>query len=141
MPTSKPRISITLEASDLAVLDRYALAAGSPRATILAGLISSAVPELARASELIELANNAPRRVREGIVQELSNATADALGFLEPFSRDYHQAMNALQYELSLDKPRRREGPTVVLRSGAPGGPARRPKLPKNPRPLTGGSK
>lgn len=140
MPTKKPRISITLEADDLACIDRYAAAAGTPRATILAGLITSAVPELTKAAGLIEIANEAPLRVRRQVVEDLSNATADALGFLAPFNRDYHVIMNNLQAELYFDKPKRRDGwaggraaPDAPIQPGA--------KRPKNPRSLTGGSK
>lgn len=141
MPTSKPRVSITMETSDLAVLDRYALASGSPRATIVAGLIASAIPELERAAELIELANVAPRRIREGMVLDLSNATADALGFLEPFNGDYKMIMNKLQYELALEKPKRREGSGRASSPTASPTPSRRRIQSVDPRPLTGGSK
>lgn len=142
MPTTKPRVSITMEADDLAVLDRYAAASGTPRATIISGLLSSAIPELLRASELIEMANAAPRQIRQGIVDNLSNATSDALGFLEPFKRDYHAIMDQLQRELPLDVSMRREGSAL-------GGPAQRGTAPSPPRrkqrpdphSLTGGSK
>lgn len=141
MPTLKPRVSITMESDDLAVLDRYAAASGTPRATIVSGLLSSAIPELLRASELIEMANAAPRHIREGIISNLSNATADALGFLQPFHTDFHLAMRALQQELPLDPSKRREGSALgVQRSPLPT-PPRRLKRSSDPRSLTGGSK
>lgn len=141
MPTQKPRVSITMEADDLAVLDRYAAASGTPRATIVSGLLASAIPELLRASELIEMANAAPRHIRQGIVENLSNATADALGFLEPFHGDFHLAMNSLQRELPIDPARRREGGGMVPPQGwpRPSPPRRKPR--PDPRSLTGGSK
>lgn len=141
MPTQKPRVSITMETDDLAVLDRYAAASGTPRATIVSGLLSSAIPELLRASELIEMANAAPRHIREGIVENLSNATSDALGFLEPFHGDFRQVMNSLQRELPIDQGKRREGrlPSAAVRPTA-GSPPRRSRS-QNPRSLTGGSK
>jgi hypothetical protein len=130
-----------MDAHDVAVLDRYAAASGTPRATIIGGLIASAVPELGRAAELIEMANAAPRHIRQGIVDNLSNATADALGFLAPFNADYHMAMNALQGELPIDKPtHRREGSAAVTRRVALDGTGRR-KRPVDPQSLTGGSK
>ena len=142
MPTLKPRVSITMDPSDLAVLDRYAAASCTPRATIVAGLLSSAIPELAKAAELIEMANAAPRHIREGIVQNLSNATADALGFLSPFHSDFHKVMGFLQAELPLDQGKRREGSASGTRSGpAALAPPRRRNLPSDPHPLTGGSK
>ena len=141
MPTQKPRVSITMETDDLAVLDRYAAASGTPRATIVSGLLASAIPELLRASELIELANAAPRHIREGIISNLSNATADALGFLEPFNGDFHRAMNALQRELPIDQGKRREGSAAGMRSAPVPTLPRRRNRPSDPRPLTGGSK
>lgn len=141
MPTLKPRVSITMEPGDLAILDRYAAASGTPRATIVSGLIASAIPELGRAAELIEMANAAPRHIREGIVENLSNATADALGFLEPFHGDFILAMNHLQRELPIDQAKRREGrlPSAAGRLTAAATPRRKPG--PNPHSLTGGSK
>lgn len=141
MPTTKPRVSITMETDDLTVLDRYASASGTPRATIISGLLASAIPELQRASELIEMANAAPRHVRQGLVENLSNATADAMGFLEPFNSDFRLIMNKLQYELPIDDVKRREGSAAGMRSVPPLNPPRRLPRPKNPRSLTGGSK
>lgn len=141
MPTLKPRVSITMEPSDLAILDRYAAASGTPRATIVSGLLASAIPELERAAELIEMANAAPRHIRQGIVENLSNATSDALGFLVPFHGDFRRVMNSLQRELPIDPGKRREGAAVGMRSAAPSPPPRRRKPPPDPHPLTGGSK
>lgn len=144
MPTTNPRVSITIDHDDLAVLDRYAAASKTPRATIIAGLLSSAIPELQKAAELIEEANAAPRRIRQGIIDDLSNATADALGFLQPFDGDFSQVMNRLQYELLPDPPtKKREGGAVAAqRSGAGAGPrSRRPGKGSDPHLLTGGSK
>lgn len=141
MPTQKPRVSITMETDDLAVLDRYAAASGTPRATIVSGLLASAIPELQRASELIELANAAPRNIRKGIIENLSNATSDALGFLEPFNSDFHMVMNSLQRELPLDQGKRREGSAAGVRSAPVPAAPRRQKSAKTPTSLTGGSK
>jgi hypothetical protein len=130
MPTTNPRLSITLAPADLAVLDRYAAASGTPRASMVAALIKAAVPELDRAAELIELANAAPHAVVQGLVSDLSNATADAMGFLRPFQADYELIMNTLQRELPLDQPKRRAvspgAPVPGVRAVRPA-PARRP--------------
>lgn len=141
MPTLKPRVSITMDPDDLAVLDRYAAASRTPRATIISGLLSSAIPELARAAELIELANEAPRHVREGIIENLSNATADAMGFLEPFHGNFRHVMNTLERELPFDQVKRREEAQKGMRSAPAVPPPRRRQPPSDPHPLTGGSK
>lgn len=105
MPTTKPRISITIDADDLAVLDRYAAASGTPRASMLGALVKATIPELERAAELIELANAAPRQVVQGVVDNLSNATSDAMGYLEPFRADFRNVMNLLDHHLQRELP------------------------------------
>jgi len=105
MPTHNPRLSVTLPPDDLAVLDRYAKATGTPRATLVAGLIKATIPQLQEAAELIELANAAPRKIKQDLVDNLSNATADAMGFLQPFHGSYRTVMSALQRELIADPP------------------------------------
>lgn len=136
MPTTNPRMSITLEPQELAVLDRFASASGTPRATIIRDLIRTVVPELDKAAELIELANAAPRHIKQGLVNELSNATADAMGFLQPFHRDYQAVMTKLQQELHFPKGGKASG-------ASRGATARRRSrdVPDDPLLLTGGSK
>ena len=122
MPTTNPRISITLHPDELAVLDRYSKASGTPRASLLAELIRSTIPQLNEAAELIELANAAPRKVRQDLVDNLSNATADAMGFLQPFRTEYASVMGALQRELIQDDPvkKQRKGGGPRSRGGPP---------------------
>lgn len=122
MPTKNPRISITLLPAEIAVLDRYSQASGTPRATLLADLIRSTVPHLQEAAELIEMANAAPRKVKQDLVDNLSNATADAMGFLQPFRADYSAIMNALQCEL-IPEPsaKKRRGGSVPCDERGPG--------------------
>lgn len=140
MPTTNPRLSITLHPEDLAVLDRYSRASGTPRATLVAELIKSTIPQLREAAELIELANAAPRKVKQDLVDNLANATADAMGFLQPFNRQYQTVMDALQLELVADPPTRKRGeraggrlrPPVVRPT---------PSGSSDPHLLTGGSK
>ena len=144
MPTTKPRVSITVDAEDLAVLDRYAAASGTPRASVIGSLIQAVIPELERAAELIELANAAPQKVVDDVVQNLSNATADAMGFLEPFRSDYRKVMRELGHE--LDKRNRKQEADAGKARGADerrptaSAPGRR-KPPRDPHLLTGGSK
>lgn len=140
MPTTNPRLSITLQHADLAVLDRYCNASGTPRATLVAELIKSTIPQLLEAAELIELANAAPRKVKQDLVDNLSNATADAMGFFQPFNRDYQSVMDRLQFELVPDPPMgKRAGKGGTRLRGAPVRPT--PGGASDPHSLTGGSK
>lgn len=131
MPTTNPRLSVTLSHEDLRVLDRFSQAAGIARASLIADLVHSVVPQLDEAAQLIEMANAAPRKIKQGLVDDLSNATADAMGFLQPFNADYRSIMNSLQRELALDA----EGKGARRRRASSGS-----AVPQNPRPLTGGS-
>lgn len=135
MPTTNPRMSITLEHQEIAILDRFASASGTPRATIIRDLIRTVLPELERAAELIELANASPRHIKQGLVDNLANATADAMGFLQPFHRDYSAVMARLQAELPLPEPKKASGTAraSMRQRGARGGP-------DDPLLLTGGS-
>lgn len=144
MPTLKPRISITLDPEHVAVLDRYAAASGTPRASFLAGLIGSAVPELKKAAELIELANAAPRQVQQDLIDNLANATADAMGFLAPFHGTYSTVMSKLGHELSGVPSNKRKAAAATgggKRSATAGGDSAKGKSGLDPHSLTGGSK
>jgi hypothetical protein len=144
MPTNNPRLSVTLPPADLAVLDRYAKATGTPRATLVAGLIKATIPQLEEAAELIELANAAPRKIKQDLVDNLSNATADAMGFLQPFHGSYRTVMDSLQRELIVDPPvgARPASPSLAAQRHGGGGRARSTGVvPPDPHLLTGGSK
>lgn len=152
MPTLKPRISITLDHDELVILDRYAAASGTPRASIVADLLRSTLPQLKEAADLIEMANAAPGHIKQGLIENLSNATADAMGFLQPFNADYQHIIQRLGTELHLanryplppakvqayadtnGRPPKAGGDasSVPASDGRPGR--------KNPRSLTGGS-
>ncbi len=121
MPTNKPRISITLSPADLVILDRFAKATGSPRATVLSGLIGSVLPELLKSAELIELANSAPKKVHEELVQSLSDATLDAMGFLESNHRSYRRAMTMVQRPAGAGERATKERTARAIPSAAPG--------------------
>ena len=144
MPTHNPRLSVTLPPADLAVLDRYAKASGTPRATLVADLIKSTIPQLKEAAELIEMANSAPRKIKQDLIDNLSNATADAMGFLQPFHGSYRSVMDSLQYELLTDPAIRARPGAAALdaqQHGGSGTARSTGDLPPDPHLLTGGSK
>lgn len=114
MPTSKPRFSVTLDPVDLAILDRFSMASGQPRASIVAQLIKASGPELLRASEIMEMAQEAPRKVLESLSDDLSAATSAAMGRIDAARSEFHALMG--QLKLELDAPTRE----AVPRRGAP---------------------
>lgn len=144
MPTLKPRISITIDQDDLAVLDRYAAASGTPRASMISQLIQATIPELKRAAELMEMANAAPQHVIDGLVDDLANATADAMGFLAPFRSEYQLVLDGLDVGLSQGKQaeekRRLTAGASVDASASARAPVGKRRRPSDPHLLTGGS-
>lgn len=141
MPTEKPRISITLDAADIAVLDRFAGLAGQRRASFLAAMITAAIPEFSRAADVMQLAREAPASVTQSVVEGMANATADALGLLADAVDATGDALRKAKGKAAKVEKRehRVEGPR--LRGGtARSAPGRR-KPGSDPHPLTGGSK
>jgi hypothetical protein len=80
MPTSKPRISITVEESDLAILDRFSAASRTPRASVIAQMIASVTPELERAAGMMEAAAASGPLLLAKMRKDLKEATDEATG-------------------------------------------------------------
>jgi uncharacterized protein (DUF1778 family) len=142
MPTEKPRISITLDPADLEVLDRFASLSGQPRASFLAAMISAAVPEFARAADVMQLAKEAPAGVVRSVIDGMSNATTDALGLLSGVVDQSHDVLSKAKGKAIAKAPREhRTAEGTRLRGGAARRSAAGRKPGLDPLPLTGGSK
>ena len=140
MPTLKPRISITLDAESIAVLDRFAALAHQPRASFIAAMITAAVPEFARAADVMELALDAPKGVQRYMVESMSNATADAMGLLDSVISETRDVVRQARKRSTHEETREHAQKGSRLRgSGARA--AGRVNPASDPRPLTGGSK
>lgn len=113
MPTNNPRVSITLSPDDLAVIDRFAAASGTPRATVLSGLVSSVLPQLVKAAELMELASEAPRNVQESLAEGVRLATEQAAGAMANTQDTYDGLMRKLKASQPGTKARERKGATA----------------------------
>lgn len=99
MPTNKARISITLEDAELAVLDRFAAASGTPRASVVSQILRSTAPELERAARLMELASNATPKLLELVRADLAKATDDAMGALAPADEAYQGLIREISHK------------------------------------------
>ena len=138
MPTLKPRISISLEPEQLAILDRFAKATDTPRATVVSELLAAALPQLAKVSELCELAQAAPKRLLQSLENDLSNATVEVMGGLQKASDDHESMITKL---LSSDSSKESvSGPSLDAQRTA-AVPKKRKSGPSDPHLLTGGSK
>jgi hypothetical protein len=119
----------------MAILDRFAMASGTPRASVVADLVRFTLPNLAEAANLMEMANAAPRKVKQSLVDELGNATLDAMGVLHKHKERTDSIIGSMQKELQFpDKERQR---LERSRAQAAGVKSRR----TDPHLLTGGSK
>lgn len=134
MPTTKPRVSITLDAADLEAIDRFCSVFGEKRASVLADLVSTAVPQMNRAAHLMEIAQASPERMKTRFREDLARATTEVLGDVDKANRQVDAFLEEMQGELNLT---RRGAPSA--REGAAAPRSRRPR--PDPHPLTGGSK
>lgn len=85
MPTTKPRVQVTLEPETHAVIDRFASLQNRSRGAVIAELLDSIAPSLTRTVALLEAAMAAPESIKdglrgvvEGIQDELVNVSGDA---------------------------------------------------------------
>lgn len=138
MPTLKPRISISLEPEQLAILDRFAKATDTPRATVVSELLAAALPQLSKVSELCELAQAAPKRLLKSLENDLSNATVEVMGGLQKASDDYE---NMLTRVLGGDSSKERVSGASLAAKRTAAAPKKRSSGPSDPHLLTGGSK
>lgn len=77
MPTAKPRIAVTLEQSTFEVIARMAALQGVSRGSIVADLLDSVAPSLARTVSLLEAAAAAPKQVQDGLREVVEAAHDD----------------------------------------------------------------
>lgn len=79
MPTSKPRITITLEPAAYETLTRLAAASGDSMSKIVAGYVELAMPALGRLADLLERARSAPDEVRRGLLAAVERAERELM--------------------------------------------------------------
>jgi hypothetical protein len=79
MPTSKPRIAITLEPEQYDVLKRLAAAQGGSMAGIVSDLLDEMLPVLGRVVDTLELARKAQGEVKESVRAAVDQAEGTIL--------------------------------------------------------------
>ncbi|MGU2492396.1 hypothetical protein ACTVY9_32370, partial [Pseudomonas aeruginosa] len=67
MPTTKPRVQVTMEPHDHEVIARLAKLQGRTRGAVIADLLHEVIPALARTVALLEAAASAPEQVKKGL--------------------------------------------------------------------------
>lgn len=97
MPTLKPRVQVTLEPQTHEVIERLAHLQGRSRGAVIAELLDSVAPVLAKTVALLEAAAQAPQQVKDGL-RSVVQSTHDE--FLD-VSGDMIKQMDWLFTELS----------------------------------------
>lgn len=89
MPTLKPRVQVTLEPATHEVIERFAALQKRTRGAVIAELLDSIAPPLARTVALLEAAQEAPKTVKDRLRSvaddlhgELVSLTGQAQGAL-----------------------------------------------------------
>ncbi len=133
MPTSKPRISITVEEADLAILDRFSAASRTPRASVIAQMIASVTPELDRAASMMEAATAAGPAVLANMRREIKEATDTAVGAeLKAAHEAYRLMIRKVSHRVEYSPS------TAQRRGGGGAAPAQAGAVPPPPRRRSG---
>lgn len=80
MPTSKPRIAVTVTPQVFDTLDRLAKLTGRGRGAFVTELLDASHPALMRTVALLEAASDAPQDVKRGIVGTLEQMERELVG-------------------------------------------------------------
>ena len=80
MPTSKPRVTVTLDPETYRVLHRWARLQKRSIGKVVSELLDSVIEPLDRAADLMEAAANAPDEVKRGMVEAMVSVESDVLG-------------------------------------------------------------
>lgn len=79
MPTSKPRLTITLDPHAYEVLSRLSAASGQSMSSVVVDILGVAIPSLERVVVVLERASTAPREVLDGVAAAVERAERDYL--------------------------------------------------------------
>lgn len=125
MPTAKPRIAVTLEQTTFEVIARMAALQGVSRGSIVADLLDSVAPSLARTVSLLEAAAAAPKQVQDGLREVVEAAHDDFTALAGDATR---------QLDMLLDAFARTGADPHVVTRGSGITPPVSSQLPKKPR-------
>lgn len=123
MPTTKPRITITLSDEQHTTLQALAQLQGVSMSSIVVDLVDTTLPVLQRLVSVLHNASQAPKAVLEGLSASLNTALGDAQGH-------GNAVMNQLDLLVRLSGG---EGAGVPALAGAPA-PSPEPKPPTSNR-------
>jgi hypothetical protein len=116
MPTAKPRISVTLEPDEAAVLRRLSLAQGRPVSSIVHDLLAQAVPTLEDVAATMEALQAAGEAAMERLASKSASDWETAQKALQPrleaILGALHGLSEGLAEDASSDRMRERAAPS-----------------------------
>lgn len=118
MPTTNPRINVTLPPSLEQLVSRMAVLTRSSKSQVLRELLEAAEPALQRAVALMDAASKASKGVRDGLAQALDRTQAAA----EKEAGLHLAAFDAMQRDLVAEAEAvkgRRPARALAARAGA----------------------
>ena len=131
MPTSKPRIAITLDPRVYATIERLAQLQGKSRGSVVADLVTSIHEPLMRTVALLDAAAEAPEQVKAGLRGVIEGVESQLVGAAGGGLAQVDWLRARVQAARSGARPARERSEPQVPRKGARRG--------SNPRPSNTG--
>lgn len=119
MPTTNPRLTITLEPGAHALLKRLSALSGNSQASFVSELITSSLPVVERLIALMEAAKDVRSELSSGLVDELAAGQARMEAQLGLGLEDFDKATASLLDDAEKIKRRRGAGGVRKRASGA----------------------
>lgn len=104
MPTTKPRVQVTLEPETHAVIERLANLQGKTRGAVIAEMLDSIVPAITRTVTLLEAAAAAPETLKDNLRAVVEGAQADLSDASGDSAKQLDILMNKLNHQGNTDE-------------------------------------
>lgn len=143
MPTSNPRVNVTLRPEQYELLSRLAKAQGVSRSSVLIDLLETVTPVLERVVVAVEAAQRTQVMAREGLERSIGQAEQALLPHVQAAMGQLDWLVDRTVAVARAPSSTTDEG-GVGGHAGGAGGPRRRPpaggRKGRDPRPVTRGS-
>lgn len=133
MPTLKPRVQVTMEPATHEVIERFAQLQGRTRGAVIADLLDSIAPSLARTVALLEAAIEAPKEVKRGLRGVVDGLHQELVGVTGAAS-DASKQLDMLLAQMGSDEGREAGVDPHVVTRGSGITPHTSKATPKKPR-------
>lgn len=104
MPTTKPRVHVTLEPHTHDVIERLATLQGRTRGAVISELLDSVAPAISRTVKLLEAAASAPETLKDNLRSVVEGAQADYARAVGDSSKQLEILTNQLNDQGNTDE-------------------------------------